>query len=259
MVLRFTATAGQIVREAYPDPSQFDPGSKYHDAASTAEAPKWVQVDCKLLRRLRRQVGGWAKPTRGAPGSWVQGLRVQAQVRVEAMPMHPRVGGSVCAHSLWVHTMLWCCRNKATASGAAAPPIAVSGAAATLLAVSRAATPRMAQPTSRSQMHHSTGLGGATGCSPHCATCLPLLGADQPGRAQVPQRPRPAAGRHGIVQTEQAQHSGRQPDRVGVCGGAGGSGRAAAGEGEERQDEEGARTDELGSYIATQDCIAGRK
>lgn len=45
----------EIVREAYPDPSQFDPGSKYYDASCEREAPKWVQVDCRLVRRLARQ------------------------------------------------------------------------------------------------------------------------------------------------------------------------------------------------------------
>lgn len=36
---------------------QFEKSSKYYDASSSADAPKWVQVEVKLLRKLKRQVG----------------------------------------------------------------------------------------------------------------------------------------------------------------------------------------------------------
>jgi len=45
-----------IVREAYPDPTQFDGKSPYYDPASTASAPRWVQVDVRFQRRLRRAI-----------------------------------------------------------------------------------------------------------------------------------------------------------------------------------------------------------
>src|SRR4051812_35140932 len=38
----------EIVREAYPDPSQFDPKSDYYDPASKPDAPRWVQVDVRF-------------------------------------------------------------------------------------------------------------------------------------------------------------------------------------------------------------------
>jgi predicted RNA-binding protein with PUA-like domain len=42
----------KVVREAYPDPTQFDRASEYHDAKSTREAPRWFCVDVKLEKRL---------------------------------------------------------------------------------------------------------------------------------------------------------------------------------------------------------------
>lgn len=37
----------KIVREAYPDPTQFDPASEYFDAGSKPEAPRWLMVDVR--------------------------------------------------------------------------------------------------------------------------------------------------------------------------------------------------------------------
>jgi predicted RNA-binding protein with PUA-like domain len=42
----------QVVRAAYPDPTQFDPKSEYHDTASTREAPRWFSVDVRLEERI---------------------------------------------------------------------------------------------------------------------------------------------------------------------------------------------------------------
>jgi len=41
------AVAGlaRVCREAYPDPTQLDPKSKYFDPAATEDAPRWFQVD----------------------------------------------------------------------------------------------------------------------------------------------------------------------------------------------------------------------
>jgi predicted RNA-binding protein with PUA-like domain len=37
----------KIVREAHPDPTQFDPSSEYFDPGSKREAPRWLMVDVK--------------------------------------------------------------------------------------------------------------------------------------------------------------------------------------------------------------------
>ncbi|GAB4181673.1 MAG: EVE domain-containing protein [Calditrichia bacterium] len=39
----------EIVREAYPDPTQFDPSSGYIDPKATPENPRWFVVEVKAL------------------------------------------------------------------------------------------------------------------------------------------------------------------------------------------------------------------
>ncbi len=53
-----SAVAGlaRVVREAYPDPTQFQKGHDQHDPASRPEDPRWVAVDLEALRALRRAV-----------------------------------------------------------------------------------------------------------------------------------------------------------------------------------------------------------
>jgi predicted RNA-binding protein with PUA-like domain len=43
----------EVASTAYPDPTQFDPASPYHDEKSTPEAPRWQMVDVRALRRTR--------------------------------------------------------------------------------------------------------------------------------------------------------------------------------------------------------------
>jgi predicted RNA-binding protein with PUA-like domain len=43
----------EISRLAYPDATQFDPKSEYYDPKSTREAPRWVNVDVKLVKKTR--------------------------------------------------------------------------------------------------------------------------------------------------------------------------------------------------------------
>ena len=43
----------EVSSAAYPDASQFDPASPYHDATSKPEAPRWLHVDVRLVRKTR--------------------------------------------------------------------------------------------------------------------------------------------------------------------------------------------------------------
>ena len=52
-----------MVREAYPDPAQFDKSSNYYDARSSREAPTWVAVDVKLVREGGGQGLRWSRGT----------------------------------------------------------------------------------------------------------------------------------------------------------------------------------------------------
>ena len=43
----------EVASEPYPDPTQFDRKSKYYDAASKRDAPRWTLVDIKAVRKTR--------------------------------------------------------------------------------------------------------------------------------------------------------------------------------------------------------------
>lgn len=47
------AGIAEVASTAYPDATQFDPKSKYFDAKSTLENPRWVLVDIKATRKTR--------------------------------------------------------------------------------------------------------------------------------------------------------------------------------------------------------------
>jgi predicted RNA-binding protein with PUA-like domain len=43
---------GRVASTPYPDPTQFDKKSKYYDAASKQEEPRWQLVDVQVLRKI---------------------------------------------------------------------------------------------------------------------------------------------------------------------------------------------------------------
>ena len=43
----------KVSKAAYPDATQFDPGSKYFDPKSTRENPRWMNVEVKFVRKTR--------------------------------------------------------------------------------------------------------------------------------------------------------------------------------------------------------------
>ena len=47
------AGLASVASPAYPDPTQFDPASPYHDPRSSAESPRWLLVDVTLERKTR--------------------------------------------------------------------------------------------------------------------------------------------------------------------------------------------------------------
>jgi predicted RNA-binding protein with PUA-like domain len=53
-----TGVAGiaQVVRTAYPDPTQFDRRSDHYDAGASRDSPRWFVVDVQLKRRLKRVI-----------------------------------------------------------------------------------------------------------------------------------------------------------------------------------------------------------
>lgn len=47
------AGIAQVASNSYPDPTQFDPNSKYFDPKSSPEQPRWMQVDVQFVRKTR--------------------------------------------------------------------------------------------------------------------------------------------------------------------------------------------------------------
>ncbi len=53
-----SAVAGivEVVREAYPDPTAWDPRSDYHDPKASPENPIWSMVDVALVEVFAREI-----------------------------------------------------------------------------------------------------------------------------------------------------------------------------------------------------------
>jgi predicted RNA-binding protein with PUA-like domain len=47
------AGIAEVASKPYPDKSQFDPKSDYYDPKSKKDAPRWVNVDVRALRKTR--------------------------------------------------------------------------------------------------------------------------------------------------------------------------------------------------------------
>jgi predicted RNA-binding protein with PUA-like domain len=47
------AGLAEVASPAYPDKTQFDRSSDYYDAASKKDAPRWVNVDVRALKKTR--------------------------------------------------------------------------------------------------------------------------------------------------------------------------------------------------------------
>ena len=47
----------QVVREAYPDHTAFDPKSAHFDPKSSPDKVQWMMVDVKFVRKMKRVIG----------------------------------------------------------------------------------------------------------------------------------------------------------------------------------------------------------
>jgi len=46
----------EVVREGYPDHTAFEPEQKYYDPKSDPEKPRWMMVDIRFVRDLKRNI-----------------------------------------------------------------------------------------------------------------------------------------------------------------------------------------------------------
>ena len=47
------AGIAEVSKLAYPDATQFDPGSKYFDPKATSQNPRWFNVDVRFVKKTR--------------------------------------------------------------------------------------------------------------------------------------------------------------------------------------------------------------
>lgn len=77
----------EIITNAYPDPTQFDPKSDYYDAKSKPEEPRWLLVDVRFVKKLRTPV---LLSTLREHESELEGLRVlEKGTRLSVTPVSP--------------------------------------------------------------------------------------------------------------------------------------------------------------------------
>ncbi len=85
----------QIVSEAYPDPTQFDPESPYYDPKSDPDKPRWLLVDVKLVRKWPRML---SLDELKAHAAELDGFRLLARGnRLSIFPVAPEIWRRVCA------------------------------------------------------------------------------------------------------------------------------------------------------------------
>lgn len=83
----------EVVREAYPDHSAFDPLSGYYDPKSTPDKPRWFMVDVRWKKTFTRAV--LLKEMRNEPV--LQGMKVlQKRQRLSVMPVEKGEFEKVC-------------------------------------------------------------------------------------------------------------------------------------------------------------------
>lgn len=74
----------EVVREAYPDHTAFDPGSKYYDPKSVPEKPRWFMPDVRFVARFPRMIT--LSELRTIPGLEAMTL-LQRGIRLSVQPV----------------------------------------------------------------------------------------------------------------------------------------------------------------------------
>jgi len=84
----------EVAREAYPDHTQFDPESKYYDARSKPEDPRWFMPDVRFVERFPRMVS--LEELRRTPGLEAMAL-IQRGQRLSVQPVSVEEWAIVCS------------------------------------------------------------------------------------------------------------------------------------------------------------------
>lgn len=83
----------EVIKEAYPDHTQFDHGSRYFDPKATPDKPRWFMPDVRFVRRFDRMVT--LKEMRSVPG--LEDMVLLNRGRLSVQPVTPDEWKIVCA------------------------------------------------------------------------------------------------------------------------------------------------------------------
>ena len=83
----------EVVREAYPDHTAFDPSSKYFDPKSSPEKPRWFMPDVRFVRKFPRLIP--LSEIRETPGLSDMAL-VQRGQRLSVQPVSEKEWEIIC-------------------------------------------------------------------------------------------------------------------------------------------------------------------
>ena len=73
----------EVVREAYPDPTQFDPKGDHYEPASTPDKPRWDVVDVKFVKTFPKSLS--LDEVRGIPA--LKGMMLLSRGRLSVQPV----------------------------------------------------------------------------------------------------------------------------------------------------------------------------
>jgi|SRR6185312_1439419 len=79
------AGVAEVAKLAYPDPTQFDPKSHYHDPKSRPDAPTWFQVDLRFVKKFPRLLS--LDELRGVPA--IADMPLFNRSRLSVQPVTP--------------------------------------------------------------------------------------------------------------------------------------------------------------------------
>ncbi len=80
--LKAIVGVAEVVREAYPDDTAFDPKDAHYDPKSDRSAPRWLMVDVRAVEKLKRPVSlDEIKKTKG--------LENMALIRIGRLSVQP--------------------------------------------------------------------------------------------------------------------------------------------------------------------------
>lgn len=87
----------EVVKEAYPDHTQFDPESNYYDPKSSQDKPRWVMVDIQFKKKFTTILA--LKTIKSIPEIQQLGL-IKKGHRLSIMPVEATEFASLKRHAL---------------------------------------------------------------------------------------------------------------------------------------------------------------